>query len=465
MSDRVVAEKRLTDRTITPEVGVAEVSLSADLYKRLLGPEVPGKSEKERLLGATGIDAALAIRKEIAATGKVPTEKNNLVQLRSEIVANEANRLSSEDMDQVTKLNEYLKAEPGLVEKMIEELIAAQEKMLETLGVGGKSSAINHVREVAALVKKGSSDMPLAVLMAAVHDMVKFTSVEGEDLALTAEHEVLSAVAAKKSGQAMVEFLKQDRGWEGISYADGRESGVAKLFSYILTHGEGEYPAVVASGSAVVEIEGVKVGTMGGGEYVFSPGSSEVMIGQVGVDVTLARKMLEAVSGADKLVGMSPDSLVKYLTFTPEQTIFSYEGTDDLMFNLVMASFIGNYKNSPESFLKQDFLHSDDVHQSVLMLLSLRSSHQLEDIGGSAIDFALFGEKESEIREKAAKFKDFFASVKVGNVMSRDQKGMLVTYFRELATAVKEIDLSATPELAKVAAGEAERILLGRKEG
>lgn len=458
-------EKPLTDQTVIPEVRVAEVSLTADLYQRLLGAEVPGKSEKERLLEATGIDAALAIRREISATGKVSTAENRLVQLRNEIIENEANRLTKEDMDQVMNLNEYLKDEPELVDKMVEELIAAQEKMFETLGVGGKSSAVNHVREVVALVKKGSPDMPLTALMAAVHDMVKYTSVEGEDLALTAEHEVLSAVAAKRAGETIAAHLKQDRSWEGIVYSDGRESGVAKLFSYILTHGEGEYPAVVANGSAVVEVEGVKVGTMDGGEYIFNPGSSEVMIGQVGVDVTLARKMLEVVSGADKLVGMSPDSLVKYLTFTSEKVIFDFENIDDLMINQVMASFIGNYKNSPDSELKKDFLHSDEVHQSILILLSLRKSYQPESVEESVFNYTLFGEKSAEIQEKANRFKNYFEDIKNGSISSDGPKSMLITYFRELTTAIKEIDLAAAPELAKVAADEAEWILLEKKEG
>lgn len=470
MQDQSFEGDGVTAETSTKEIVAKETGLADELWVSMAGTEAErgGKSEREKLLAWTGIADALAIRKEIAISGKVP-EENRLVQIRNEIVDNEKNLLTKEDLAQVEALNNYLREEPELVDQLVESLIGVQEKMMDTLGVGVKSSAIGHIREVVALVKKGSPEMPLAALMAAAHDMVKLTAVEDEkgnktDLVLTAEHEVLSAMAAQRMGDVLVAHLAKVKGWEEISYSDGRRGGVAKLFSYILTHGEGEYPEVVAGKSTIVEVDGVKVGTMGGGEYVFNPKSSEVVLGQEEVDTMLVRGMLEAVSGADKLVGMSPDSLVKYLVFTPEQTIFDFEGTDHLLFDQVMASFIGNYKNSPDSELKKDFLHSDEVHQSILILLSLRSGNQLGDLGGPTIDFALYGEKAERIRGRVDKFKGFFGEVKSGKITVDNPKSTLVTYFRELATAIKEINLVDSPELAKVAAQEAERILINKTE-
>jgi hypothetical protein len=394
---------------------------------------------------------------KLAAVGK-----SDLVTKRNEIVANDDNLLTAADLDQIETLNKYLSSEPEIMKELIEVLIQTQEKMMGVLGVGGRSIPIAHVREVVDLVRERAPDMPLAALLAAVHDMVKMTSV-GEDgtavdLSLTAEHEVLSAHAAKKVGRELAEFLKETKGWEGIIGQDGSPGGVAKLFSYVLTHGEGEYPETVATETKIVLANGEAVGEMEGGEYVFNPSTREVRLAvDVAVDVSLARRILELVSGADKLVGMSPDSLVKYLAFTPIDKLFSYDGADDLLFDRIYASFRKNYLNSPDSEMKAGFLHSETVHQSILTLLCLKGDYSLE--GEEKFNLALLGEDGKKVAGKLGAFKQFFERHRGERTL--ENKQILVSHFRELVGMIKSVKIGELPNLEKVVSGETERILLG----
>lgn len=316
-----------------------------------------------------GIDKALELRRKI---GEVDISKPTFLdEMKDEILSD---KLTSEDVRQIKEVEDKLSEDPKLKDEIVKVLLKAQEKLATELGSKNQINNLDHVRDVTAMVGRSG---PLAEIGAVMHDFVKLSAGEPNDLVLLAEHEILSAMAAKKLGLVIQEKL-------GI---EGR--GFSKWLGFLATHGEDEYPLKKASAEEnKVQhcVDGKLVrGMLFGSVYVRFPSlnSGELRMFEDEEDQDLVDCM-RSISCADKLSGNKLAAFLKYMTVYKTEDILGFDNVADLMMDKVLESFVTNFDNAPEGELKQEFWNSDEFLKSIMLISLLR-----EEMGHEAVDTVL----------------------------------------------------------------------------
>ncbi len=317
----------------------------------------------------TGVDEALRLRSKIGETDI--SQVTFLDRSRDEILAD---RLTEDEVWQVKQIERMLINNPKLKGEIVTVLLKTQEELATALGAKNQVSNLDHVRDVLDLCKKQS---PLVQIGAVLHDFVKLTAIDGKDVTLLAEHEILSAVAAGKIGRV----IQRELGMSG--------NGLSKWLGFLATHGEDEYPynrALLAKGEDKHTEDGKLVrAKLFGGMYVKFPGlnSGELRMFEENEDQDLVDWM-KSISCADKLSGEKLISFQKYLGFYRPGELFENDTLADFMLDKLLASYIANFDDAPNCELKRGFWNSADFLRSILLISLLR-----EKMGHEVVDEVL----------------------------------------------------------------------------
>lgn len=377
------------------------------IWKRFAGEDVEGSSELRQKLRQT-----LRIEGHIGADGqpdgddimgirKKLNEGTPLSELKDCFLLSERKRVmekritSVEAVRGVFAFNEFLKDHREVVDILASANIRAQRRIMEGLGVSNQknNSGITHLEGTIESAKQGyeageETEYPIDVVFVSGHDFVKYG---GGDQVLLAEHEMASLFpAAEALREGLDEAAKDYPELAEILTPEVVEAIILLQEKADVCHGKDEWPEKnAAKGGNPIEIDGVKVAEpFFGGFYVFPPGTKEIEVvtEEVAKQMTprehvMLSEIKAGVGAPDKVDGIRPRSIEKYLNEMDPEKLFSYDSFAQMMSRYLFASFADNFRGVPRESVHGNSDYTTITRQeSVLMFMLVMDSSRTEDI-------------------------------------------------------------------------------------
>ncbi len=332
--EQVPLQRDMTGEKKEPKIGEGQ-KVARRLEEKLLGKNLERhKPESEALefrrwrrIGSTNFVEGTVQR--LLPSGKDDYDylrKGDLYKKRQEIMET----VVDEEMAEAEwGVNEALGKNLELVKEMLRGIREFHRKRLMNLGVKEDTIkvALEHIGKVRSGLEASYGEVradPLALLIAEVHDIAKYVSVEGKDVTLLAEHETMSAILG---GAVIREVLGMEEMKDVLRKELEKGGGdldlmIDEVGSFVevvvAAHGKGEFPDEMATKEGVMinPEEGMIrfPDKYGGGVYYRNWRPMEELFIE-GVGIEKQNKLWdihERGRMADMVTGVDPRSFIKY---------------------------------------------------------------------------------------------------------------------------------------------------------